>query len=385
MYARKKIVSGIGVAGCLLVTCIEAKTDIFSFDPIESYATKETPIPKLSFDELFQHANQLFAQEDYDEAIVYYKQALALRSTCPQVFFNLGLAHIHQKKYDAAIHAFRQAIANKPNYSKAHAQLGKVLHKLSRTDEAIEHYRTALQYSPGLVEAAVKLARIYFERHQFTQMIDLLKRARVVEPENRQLLFELANTYNTVNRLHEALSIYKKLLARHPNHTAFLYNTAYTLKKMGRIEEALPLYNKALQLDPNHCEAHFSRGLAYLVMGDFERGWSGYEWRWQRPKYGSKRSYPQPCWDGSPLDGKKIFLHAEQGLGDTFQFVRYAQVAKERGGYVIVAVQSPLVYILSLCPYIDQVISLNDTPPPFDLHAPLMSLPHILKTMFVLT
>ena len=352
-----------------------------SFEPIETYTPQEQHRPQIqSFDELFIYANKFFAQNNFDEAVSYYKQALAIRPTCPQVFFNMGLALNKQKKHTAAIHAFKQAILHKIDYPKAHVQLGKTLHTLKQTKEAIEHYRLALLYDPKLTTVRLLLARLYNEQHMFTQSIELLKKSLNIEPENIHLLFELANTYNTINQIQDALAIYKKLLAKQPNNVAFLYNTAYTLKKMGKIEEALPYYNKTLELKPDHSEAHFSRGLAYLTYGDFLRGWAEYEWRWQRPKHGSKRNYTQPRWDGSPLNGKTILLHAEQGLGDTFQFIRFAQIAKNRGGCVIAAVQSPLVDILSLCPYLDHVISTKDTPPPFDVHAPIMSLPFILKT-----
>ena len=93
-----------------------------------------------------------------------------------------------------------------------------------------------------------------------------------------------------------------------------------------------------------------------------------------------ERTFPKPQWDGSHLARKTIFLHAEQGLGDTFQFIRYAKIAKDKGAHVIAAVQAPLVKIISLCPYIDHVIQLGNEPNHYDTHAALMSLPFILKT-----
>ena len=92
------------------------------------------------------------------------------------------------------------------------------------------------------------------------------------------------------------------------------------------------------------------------------------------------RSYPEPRWDGSDLQGKTILIHAEQGLGDTFQFIRYAKLIKEKNGIVIAAVQKPLVTLMKNCKYIDRVISLDDTPPHFDVHSPMLSLPYALKT-----
>ena len=92
------------------------------------------------------------------------------------------------------------------------------------------------------------------------------------------------------------------------------------------------------------------------------------------------QSFAQPRWDGGPLAGRTIFLYAEQGMGDTIQFIRYVPLVKERGGQVIVACQSPLLSLLSSCPGIDQVLTGGADLPRFDCHSPLMSLPGILGT-----
>jgi hypothetical protein len=125
--------------------------------------------------------------------------------------------------------------------------------------------------------------------------------------------------------------------------------------------------------------AHMNRAMAWLLIGDFERGWAEYEWRWQC-KDTPERSFPQLRWDGSPLDGKTILLHAEQGLGDTIQFVRYAPLVKERGGRVIVEAPRALLTLLAICPGIDALVPWGAPLPPFDVHAPLLSLPGIFRT-----
>src|SRR5207302_4380262 len=132
------------------------------------------------------------------------------------------------------------------------------------------------------------------------------------------------------------------------------------------------------QLRPDYAAAHMGRALMLLALGKFEEGWPEYEWRWKCKEF-STPPYQQPLWDGSPLDGRTILLHAEQGLGDTLQFIRYAPLVKERGGRVVVACQAALVPLLANCPGMDRLIA--DGPlPPFDVHAPLLSLPGIFGT-----
>ncbi len=81
---------------------------------------------------------------------------------------------------------------------------------------------------------------------------------------------------------------------------------------------------------PDYPDAYMNRALTYLLQGDFERGWTDYEWRWKCKDFNA-RNFQQPRWGGEPLEGRRILLHTEQGFGDTFQFVRYARLIKERG------------------------------------------------------
>lgn len=235
--------------------------------------------------------------------------------------------------------------------------------------------------SESLVETYISLAEALRENQQHEPASIYLREALNLRPDDVTIMFDLANTLNMAHLNEEALNMYYRLLAKCPTHKTILYNTAYTLKKMGRITDAMLFYDATLEQDPEYSEALFSRSLAYLISGDFERGWPAYEARWKRSGYPEQRTFKEPMWDGSDLHGKTIYIYAEQGLGDTFQFIRYAKVLKEQyGARIIVSVQSPLVTIISLCPYIDKVISLKQQPLVFDYQIALMSLPNILKT-----
>lgn len=235
--------------------------------------------------------------------------------------------------------------------------------------------------SESLVETYISLADALRENQQHEPASLYLREALNLRPNDVTIMFDLANTLNMAHLNDEALNMYYQLLAKCPTHKTILYNTAYTLKKMGRMADAMLFYDATLEQDPEYPEARFSRSLAYLVSGDFERGWPEYEWRWKRSGYPEQRTFKEPMWDGSDLHGKTIYVYGEQGLGDTFEFLRYAKVLKEQyGARVIVSVQSPLVTIVSLCPYIDKVISLKQQPLVFDYQIALMSLPNILKT-----
>jgi hypothetical protein len=127
-------------------------------------------------------------------------------------------------------------------------------------------------------------------------------------------------------------------------------------------------------------EAYFEAALAHLTLGDFKAGWKAYEWRWKTGAFANKRrSFRQPQWLGDvPLTAKTILLHAEQGFGDTIQFIRYAPLLAGRGARVICEVQPELVSLLSrLEGQFESVaiIAKGEALPHFDLHCPLLSLP----------
>jgi len=297
-------------------------------------------------------------------------------------YFKEGIAYYKEKKFDEALTVFHKALRTTDTrlLEKIYYCLGLVHRELKQMDKAEDCLKKAIEASPATVDAYNLLSHVYNDQHQYHDSMVLLERGLSIVPNNLTLLLQLANTYSAINRIQEALEIYQKLYDKESGSRAVVYNLAYTLKRLGRIDEALPLYDQILAREPDHAETHLARALAYLTNGDFKRGWAEYEWRWNCPKQGSYRNYAQPKWDGSDLYGKTILLHGEQGLGDHFQFIRYAQIAKERGGTIIVAVHEPLCSVIRLCPYIDQVITLQDTPPLFDMHAPLLSLPYILSS-----
>lgn len=334
-----------------------------------------------SFVEFFNEANTYYHKKEYRNAIASYEKALTLNSEQPQVYFNLGLAYEQIGNKKEALAQFKSAIAVNKNYVKAYIHAANILKELKQYEEAIILYDAALEREPHSVDALLNKAHCLNEMYKFDESIALYRRVIELAPDNTQALLNLANALNTANYIEDSLEIYYRVLKKVPHSQSVQYNIAYTLKKLGRVNEAIPLYESVLEKSPDYAEAHFGLGLSYLLLGNWERGWPEYEWRWKRSGGDKERTFTQPTWDGSPLYNKTILLHAEQGLGDTFQFVRYAYVAKERSAQrVIVAVQKPLLTLLKECPYIDEVVPLHSAYPHFDVQAALVSMPHICKT-----
>lgn len=331
------------------------------------------------FNHHFNSANEHFRACRYHEARTEYDLAFACNPLCYQALYNKGLTFACEGNLDEAIQCYELAIKKDHGYTKAHLMLGQAYKQKNMIDEALNCFENIISLDCNHVDALLEAGKTYSEINNGQKALEYLHRAATLQPHNPSLLLDYANVLAMYNHLDEALRTYHSILDISPDNEAVLYNIAYTLKKRGDIQQALPYYYRVLELNPDNAEAHFSLSLAYLITGNMQDGWKEYEWRWHRNGFES-RTFVQPMWQGESLQGKTLFIHAEQGLGDTFQFIRYALIAKNQGAIIIAAVQDALVPLLSLCPYIDKVISLSSPIPPFDYHIPLMSMPLICKT-----
>ena len=280
-----------------------------------------------------------------DEALASCRLALRLKPTFAIGHNHLGAIYSALRQWESAAGSFRQAISLNTHYLEARINLGDALRELGRLEEAEANLREALRLKPDFSETHAGLGLVLLQQNKLEAAEDACREALRLKSDG------------TTAHLALGMACYLQ----------------------GRPEEAIACYDRALELNRDLPEGHKNRGIARLLLGDFERGWADYEWRWQCPDL-SGRQLSQPLWDGSPLDGKNILLHAEQGLGDTIQFIRYAPLVRERGGRVIVACQRPLVPLLRGCGGIDELVAMGDRATMFEVHAPLMSLSRIFNT-----
>jgi len=339
----------------------------------------QTTYSYSSFESHFTKAHELFRNGNHQEALTEYDKALTFNSNCYQAHYNKGLVLTGLGNTHEAAQCYQQALTIEPKYIRALLMLGDIQYRHHAYDDASNSFHKALELEPDNVDALVNGARAYVELHQFSKAAEYLQKAVTLRPHEPNILLDYANVLNMTHQLDEALAVYYRMLAIIPNNPSALYNIAYTLKKKGEIAASLPYYYRSLAIAPDDAESHFGLAVAHLTLGNFDEGWQEYDWRWRRHD-NEPRVYGNNQWNGESLAGKTLFIHAEQGLGDTLQFIRYAQVIKRQGATIIAAVQEPLVKLLALCPYLDQVINLHDQVPSFDYHIPLMSIARVMKT-----
>ncbi|MDR3550760.1 MAG: hypothetical protein P4L31_05060 [Candidatus Babeliales bacterium] len=180
------------------------------------------------------------------------------------------------------------------------------------------------------------------------------------------------------NQYDQALALYEQAYHVEPTNGQLLCNLGFIFKKKNMMREAIDMYEKARPYISSKAKIERALSGAYLALGDFERGWLAYEYRWQEPPY-YNQDLKRHLKNGGSLQNKILLIKTEYGLGDTLQFIRYARELKNKGAYIIVESQKPLMPLLNLCPYIDKIIP-EGQPEGSHFTILLMSLPLIFET-----
>ena len=317
-----------------------------------------------------------------NEALACYREALAIEPGHVGALSNQGYVLQELKRYDEAIASYDKALAIKPDYAEGWNYRGFALLKLRRYDEAIASYRRALSIRPDHFEAHNNLGTALKGQGKLEEALASYRAALSLRPDLAEAHNNVGAALKEQGKLEQAIASYHKALSLRPEYAEAHYNLGAALKEQGKLEQAIASNRKALSLRPDFAEAQWNDGMCRLLLGDFERGWRQYEWRWKCDEFpSSRRNFSQALWLGEEdIAGKTVLLHAEQGLGDTIQFVRYAQEVARKGATVILEVPSVLRPLLSGLAGVHQVLSYGEQLPEFDFHCPLMSLPLALGT-----
>ncbi len=260
-------------------------------------------------------------------------------------------------------------------------QRGLKLQQSGRLREAESAYRGALKADPDNADALHLLGTIAYQAGKPDAAVALIQRAIQINPRNANYHNNCGPAFRTLNQYEQAIASYRAALALAPDHPQAWYNLGKTYFDSRKPAEALAAYTKQLDLNPDHSSARWNRSLANLLLGNLPEGWREYELRWTATvAAASKRNFTAPQWAGEPLDGKTLFIHAEQGLGDTIQFCRYAALAEDRGACVIVECQPELLGLLGSISQISSLVRPGEPLPEFDFQIPMMSLPMAFET-----
>ena len=319
----------------------------------------------------------------YEEGVQFLTRALEIDSRQAAVHSNLAFALNALGRHEAALAAANRALALKSGFVDALNNRGVALAGAHRPDEALANFDQLLAAKPDFPEAWSNRSCALRDLGLAEEALASCDKALALRPNYAEAWSNRANALSDLNRPLEAKDSYERALAASSAFADAWNNLGLTFVDMNRHADALACYERALTLAPDSAETHWNRALCLLQMGDLAAGFAEYEWRWQRQRIApSRRTFDAPLWLGdASLDGKTILLHAEQGLGDTLQFCRYAALVAKQGARVVLEVQRELTRLLTDLEGVAALVTAGEPLPAFDYHCPLLSLPLAMRTV----
>ena len=274
-----------------------------------------------------------------------------------------------------AFATYKDAIdADGPADSELLHGLASVMLRLGQPDQAAPVLEQALAIDPKYVPALYDLGLIYAQRRESAAAVKAFMAVSHLEPTHKGALLNCAAAFVRQGRFKQAVQWYSQVLNFYPRNATAWSSLGLVYRMLDMPEEAAGCHEKALQFSPNSVTVHWNRANLLLSEGHYAEGFKEYEWRFKRRKALDPRRIDLPRWAGQSLDGERVLLTAEQGLGDMIQFSRFAYGVQARGGHPILELHPALVPLFAAQPGLD-VHVLGEPLPKADLTVPLMSLP----------
>jgi tetratricopeptide (TPR) repeat protein len=365
----------------------------------------------------------LEATRQWDAAIESYERAMAIDPRLAEGWHNLATARLSRGREDdaaAAVGALQQSLALRPNHAKTLANLACAFRRSGKFSDGIDAARRSLELKPDLVDGLTNLSFCLTDAGQLEEALSVARRGVEIAPREAEVHLALGYALKALDRLEESIAAHEKAIDLDPDNAEAFNNLAGAFHLVDRFDEAIAACRRAIELRPNqargysnlslllmesgdlsgatktcrdaiadgHEDGALKWNLAFLLLklGQLEEGWVLNEFRHYGCKpYVPPRTFSEPRWDGSPLGSRTILLHAEQGIGDTIQFVRYAPMVAGRGGRVILDCPRALHQLLKGFAGVSELTCLSvpgavQAAPLFDVECPLMSLPLVFGT-----
>jgi tetratricopeptide (TPR) repeat protein len=359
--------------------------------------------------------NNLLAQGKTEEALSLLLPACS-ENPDPETYYLLAGVYGVLQRFTDAEQACRDALALDDGHALSWFRLGNAVDAQKRHIEAIDYYTRALELAPGLAHGWNNLGAACMSSAQLERAASSFRKAVELDDSVGGFYINLGMALLATNAEHEAGACFSRAAALGANDTETqlqLTMMGIRLMTSGKVAEAERLFRyvldcddspaaswvnlglsqahqnhyvqaidsfrRALAIEPENAEAAWSLSLALLAEGDYEQGWPLYEWRWRRG-HKTLPEFAVPQWQGEDLSGKTLFVHPEQGFGDSLQFIRYLPMLKQRGARIMLQTQAPLRRLFSACASIDYLLAADEQAKGMDYHVPLASLPGLLGT-----
>ena len=295
------------------------------------------------------------------------------------VYAALGDVSLALENYGDAIAHYRIALEKDPDNAVARENLAAALHCDEQFDAAIALFQEMLTSDPDSVAALIGLGAAYRGSGRPVDSLEPLKRAIALEPHDGTAMASLGVSLRQLKRTGESEAAFRGALSRDPTDAESWNALADLLRDGFKLTEATRAHQSAIKANGRNPGLHLNYAQTLLLSGDLERGFAELEWRQSEREFAG-RPIEGAAWDGTEAMGKTILLHIDRELGDAIKFSRYALQLALSGATVILACPAPLAGLLATLDGPVGTVSSLDDAPPYDFHAPLMSLPHFMRT-----
>ncbi len=310
----------------------------------------------------------------FEESGVLEPTVVALGGLLQEAFraHQAGDFPLAEEKYYAVL----EAVPNHPDALHLLGLICKARGDLGTAKKLIGH---AIAVRPDMAAQHYNLGNVLVGEGDVCGAADAYRAAVACQPDYAEAWYALGNQLRELGELTEAAAAFTQAVMLRPDYYEARHNLANVLRESGEVIRSVKELQQVLQQVPDLAEAHYNLALSLFSLNRYAEGWSHYEWRWKAKGFTSPaRTFSQPVWDGSPLMHGTLFVYAEQGLGDTLQFIRYLRLVRPLVGQLVVEVPPPLVRVLQAFRDVAVIVPQGGVLPPFDRQIALMSLPYRL-------
>ncbi|HVW09278.1 MAG TPA: tetratricopeptide repeat protein [Bryobacteraceae bacterium] len=334
---------------------------------------------QLEIGRAFVEASEHLKRGEDESALGLLEKVVQHAPDVPVFLYLLGVTQVRRKLHAPAVANLKKALGSDENNTDYLTVLGAALTP-ERPVEAISCLFRAVELGSRNHQTYSMLADLLLADQKANLALLICQTGQAICGDRVEILRSGGLALKMLGRAEEALHWLQKAEQLNPADTTTLISVASVLLDLGLVHNGTRYLERAVALDPENATAHYNLGFALLLEGNYQAGFREYEARWMvRELVPNRVTYPTPLWDGSELKGLRILLHAEQGAGDTIQFVRYARLIQERGAAAILLVNRNLTRLLSWCEGCE-IAPLDAPLPAHDLHCSLLSLPQRFGT-----
>ncbi len=362
----------------------------------------------------------IFSQKagDFKSAIESFRRVLRLNPNHIEGAFRIGSLFLQQGDADWALKWLNHALVLAPEWGVLLNNIGKAHHLKGDDKQALTYFKKAAQLSPDLAEVWFNFAEMDTQTNQLASAVENYQKAIAIDPDMSAAYNNMGNALRDLERYPEAIAAFTKVLdldpdlphghynlggvyrliedfpsaVQHlskaiqlsPGYADAWNNLALTCKNMGDFDRARLYFNRALKIAPGLAIARWNRSFIHFLKSNWQEGWEDFEVRFDLPQHRS--IYPHRIegerWDGNPIPQQTLLVHDEQGLGDTFQFIRWLPWAKARCGRLVFETRSEIIPLIENSFGIDEIVERSPEKAPdvpFDHYIPLMSIPRLIN------